>query len=149
MQNESPYRMIIFNSCMAKKVLTLQNAADGKTVNWIKKKPTNHKKYIPKIWAQSVKRSRSSFPSKFKLIPFIGLGGIVSSRFEFNWRRCLGAVTQKLSNHCTITCVARNTNIFNISAQSFKRLRRLFADKMYDHSVRQSLVTKRFSILKT
>ena len=102
MQNESPYRMIIFNSCMAKKVLTLQNAADGKTVNWIKKKPTNHKKYIPKIWAQSVKRSRSSFPSKFKLIPFIGLGGIVSSRFEFNWRRCLGAVMQKLSNQGTI-----------------------------------------------
>ena len=27
----------------------------------------------------------------------IGFGGVVSTRFEFNQRGCLGAVTQKLS----------------------------------------------------
>ena len=32
-------------------------------------------------------------PTKFQLNPFSGFEGIVSSRFEFNWQRCLGAVT--------------------------------------------------------
>ena len=40
--------------------------------------------------------------TKFQLNPFNGFEGIVSSRFEFNRRRCLGAVTQKLSNQGTI-----------------------------------------------
>ena len=36
-------------------------------------------------------------PTKFQLNPFIGFEGVVSSRFEFNQRCRLGAVTQKLS----------------------------------------------------
>ena len=38
-------------------------------------------------------------PTKCQLNPYSGFEGIVSSRFEFNWR---GVVTQKLSNQGTI-----------------------------------------------
>jgi len=33
-------------------------------------------------------------PTTFQLNPFSSVGGVLSTRFEFNWRGRLGAVTQ-------------------------------------------------------
>ena len=61
-------------------------------------------------------------PTKFQLNPFSSFEGVVSSRFEFNWRSRLGAVMQNLCNHGTIRYPKEHTHkIWAQSIQWFMR----------------------------
>ena len=54
--------------------------------------------------------------TKFQFNPLSGFWGIVVKRFEFNWRSCFGADTQKLSILGTIRYGKEHTH--KISVQS-------------------------------
>ena len=55
-----------------------------------------HKRDVKTV-SRNLETSGGDFTTTFQLNPFSSVGGVVSTRFEFNWRGRLGVVTQKLS----------------------------------------------------